>query len=61
MPEQNLAIGGSLDYIAFKNKRPHTVILLMDDIDNVHTVYLAEKYNTILSPQSLIFKNFLLT
>ncbi len=61
MAEQNLAIGGSLDYIAFKNKRPHTVILPMDGIDNVHTVYLAEKYNNTLSSQSLIFKNFLLT
>ncbi|MBU3072943.1 LysR family transcriptional regulator [Clostridium estertheticum] len=58
--EQNLAIGGSLDYLAFQNKRPHTVIIPLADNHNMRTVYLAQKHHKVLTPQAKAFKDFLL-
>lgn len=60
MAEANLSIGASLDYIAFADKQPHTVILPFEDTQMIKTVYFVEKKKSILSPEACKFKSFLL-
>lgn len=59
--EHNLAVGISLDYLAFSNFRPNTVIRPFDHENCVKTIYIAEKINSILSPDALAFKNFVIS
>ncbi len=58
--QQNMAIGITLDYMAFKNPLPDTVIRPFDDPTHVKSTYLAKRIDTELSPAADIFKNFLL-
>lgn len=60
MAEANLCIGASLDYIAFADPQPHTIILPFEDEQMIKTIYFTEKKQKILSPEASRFKSFLL-
>ncbi len=60
MAEANLSIGASLDYIAFADPQPHTVILPFEDEQMIKTIYFTEKKQKTLSPEASRFKSFLL-
>ncbi|MFZ7131109.1 MAG: LysR family transcriptional regulator [Eubacteriales bacterium] len=58
--EHNLAVGISLDYMAFSDIRPNTVIRPFEDESCVKTIYIAEKRNSSLSPDAYAFKTFII-
>lgn len=60
MAEANLSIGASLDYIAFADQQPHTVILPFADATMTKTIYFTKKRQKILSSEGFCFKTFLL-
>lgn len=59
--EHNLAVGITLDFLAFSNLRPNTAIRPFDDDNCVKTIYIAEKIHSILSPDAQAFKNFIIS
>lgn len=59
--QQNLAIGITLDYIAFDDRRPGTTIIPFTANDSIRTLYIAQKKDTPLSTDALKFKGFLQT
>lgn len=60
MAEANLAIGSSLDYMAFGDPQPNTVILPFDDDQLKKSIYITEKKQKPLSLEASNFKSFLL-
>lgn len=61
MAEANLCLGSTLDYIAFADPQPHTVILPFADSEMIKSFYLVEKKGSELTENALHFKNFLLS
>lgn len=60
MAEQNLAIGITLDYMAFADPRPNTVIVPFDEDRCIKSVYITERLNCPLSSDACTFKLFML-
>jgi len=60
MANSNLSLGASLDYIAFSDPQPNTVILPFKNEEMIKSIYLTEKTEKTLSMEASNFKSFLL-
>ncbi|WKY46694.1 LysR family transcriptional regulator [Eubacteriaceae bacterium ES3] len=60
MAEANLCIGSSLDYIAFSDPRPNTVILPFDGETMMKTFYVVQKNKKTPGAEAQKFRRFLL-
>ncbi|MFV0527869.1 MAG: LysR family transcriptional regulator [Lachnospiraceae bacterium] len=60
MVEANLCLGSSLDYIAFADQQPNTVIRPFADDQMTKYIYLINKKQMPLSKEASIFQSFLL-
>lgn len=60
LAEQNVAIGVSLDYIAYADPRPNTSIKLFSDESCSRTLYIAHPIDSDLSQTALSFKQLLI-
>ncbi len=60
MAEANLSIGSSLDYIAFADPRPNTIILPFDGETMLKTFYITTRANKNAGPEARKFHAFLL-
>lgn len=60
LAENNMAIGISLDYIAFNDMRKNTTILPLADNKSIRFIYIAQKKNAIISNTANEFKRFII-
>lgn len=60
LAEKNMAVGISLDYIAFNDIRKNTTILPLSDNNSVRSLYITQRKNAVLSNDAENFKNFIL-
>lgn len=61
MAEANICLGATLDYIAFSDPQPHTVILPFTDSQMIKNFYLVQKKESKLTENAHLFKIFLLS
>lgn len=60
LAEQNLAVGVSLDYLAKRYARPHTVMRPFADASCSRTLFIAQPVNTALSKTAEAFKKLVI-